>query len=70
MGCGRRGRGGVRRVWDVARMGERNTIMGCGRSGRLAGGRKTCMGFDRRRNMSMGCRRSGRRGSKVVYGMW
>ena len=36
MGCGRRGwgGGGVRRVRDVVRVGDRKTSMGCCRSGR------------------------------------
>ena len=39
---------GVRRVWDVVRVGERKTNMGFDRSRRCRG------------NMSMGCGRSGR----------
>ena len=36
MGCGRRGWGlGVRRVWDVVKVGERKTNMGFDRSRRL-----------------------------------
>ena len=60
--------GGVRRVWDVVRVGERTTIMGCCRSGRGRGVRQVwdLIGVGGcRRNMSMGCGRSGRGGCKA-----